>query len=64
MSGQRVGLYGDQMVVPSYSDLLIGVSTTFKWNINLDAASEYNQNLNQVVQASITGSWRPAPRKC
>ena len=63
ISGQRVGLYGDQAVVPSYSDLLIGAATRLDGNINLDAASEFNQNLNRIVQSSITASWRPAPRK-
>jgi LPS-assembly protein len=63
ISGQRVGLYGDQTVVPSYSNLLVGAATRLDGNINLDAASEYNQNLNRVVQSSITASWRPAPRK-
>ena len=61
--GQRVGLNGDQTTLPSYSDLLFGLSTRLSGNINLDVANQYNQDLNRTVQTSRTASWRPAPRK-
>lgn len=63
MAGQRVGLYGDQISIPSYSNLLIGAATRLDRNVNLDVASEFNQELGRTVQSSVTASWRPAPRK-
>ncbi len=63
LSGQQVGLYGNQTAVPSYSDLLFGMSTRLAGNINLDFAEQYNTNLQRSVQEAITASWRPAPRK-
>lgn len=63
MTGQKVGLNGNQTAVPSYSDLLIGAATRLDGNINLDAASAFSQDLNRSVQSSVTASWRPAPRK-
>ena len=62
-TGQRVGLYGDQVNPPAYSDLLFGLSTRLSGNINLDFANQFNQDLNRTVQSSTTASWRPAPRK-
>lgn len=63
LSGQRVGLLGNQTTNTKYSDLLMGVATRLSGNINLDVANQYNQDLNRSVQTSSTASWRPAPRK-
>lgn len=61
--GQRVGLNGDQINAPAYSDLLFGLLTRLSGNINLDFANQYNQDLQRTVQSSTTASWRPAQRK-
>ncbi len=62
-SGQRVGLYGDQLNPTPYTDILMGLSTRLSGNINLDFLEQYNQDLNRTVQTTTTASWRPAPRK-
>jgi len=62
-AGQQVGLNGNQIAPPGYSDVLVGISTRLNKNINIDFADEYNQDLNKNVQSSTTASWRPAPRQ-
>ena len=62
-AGQQVGLDGNQIAPPGYSDVLVGISTRLNKNINIDFADEYNQDLNKNVQSSTTASWRPAPRQ-
>jgi LPS-assembly protein len=62
-TGQQVGLYGNQVTTPGYSDILVGASTRLSQNVNIDFADQYNQSINRTTQSSTTASWRPAPRK-
>ena len=63
LSGQRVGLNGDQATVQRASDLLVGASTRLVGNLNLDIADDYNYDLNRSVQTTATASWRPSAHR-
>ena len=68
LTGQRVGLIGDNPVDPNntqpkYSDLLMGASTRLAGNVNIDAFNEYSYDLNRSVNTSLTMSWRPAAKR-
>jgi LPS-assembly protein len=63
MEGQQVTLTGQAQTQVKRSDLLAGLSTRLAGNFNLDALAQYNDQISQIVQQSVTASYRPEVRK-
>lgn len=63
MEGQQVTLTGQAQTQVKRSDLLAGLSTRLIGNFNLDALAQYNNQISQLVQQSVTASYRPEVRK-
>ena len=60
-TAQRVGLNGNIPNPTTYSDTLGAASVRLLGNFGLDAFGQFNTQVNQFVQTSIGGSWRPTP---
>lgn len=63
LEGQQVTLTGQSQVQTKRSDLLAGLSTRLVGNFNLDGLVQYNEQIGELVQQSITASYRPEARK-
>jgi LPS-assembly protein len=58
-TAQRVGLTGNIANPTTYSDTLGSASVRLMGNFNADFFGDYNTQLNQFVQTTFGGSWRP-----